>query len=105
MDFPQAVLSCDLRSPVHTEIAACRGKGRTYMLAEASIAGTDYCQSNCCPYREQGHEAVLHAQQLCDEEFGRLSDADVHQLGAAADGIAVPGSGADIFAMDHLGGL
>src|SRR3569832_814520 len=97
-------LSCDLRRPVHTEIAACRKSPSAYIFAEASIALASYCHGKYCPRRGfAGHEAVLQLEHLCDEEFRRLSDADVHQPGVAADGSPVPGPGADIFTMDYPG--
>jgi DNA-binding MarR family transcriptional regulator len=45
------------------------------------------------------HEAVLQGRQLFDEEFRRLSDADLHQPPLVADGRIVRRSGIDLVAL------
>src|SRR6185437_14812042 len=94
-------LSCTLRIPACAQKPGCRG-GVTGLYACLS----KYCSYKYYPCGQWGlaHEAFLFAGQLQHAQFRRLSDADVHQPGAAADGGAVPGCGADIFTMDHPGG-
>src|SRR6185437_14876518 len=87
---------CTLRNPACAQKPGCAACGTGLYACPSK-----YCSCKYYPCGQWGlaDETVLRAGQLQHAQFRRVSDADVHQPGAAADGSDVRGCGADIFTM------